>query len=124
MCGFCGVWGREEGEAVGGMVAAMRHRGPDDSGLFTDGHVTLGMNRLAIIDTTSGGHQPMQTPDGQVTIVYNGELYNFREQRQLLEARRHKCRYDSSTEVGLGMFVHYADQFLVQMRCKIAVAHY
>ena len=65
------------------MVGAMHHRGPDDCGVFADESVALGMTRLAIIDTSSGGHQPMPTPDSQITIVYNGELYNFRELRTL-----------------------------------------
>jgi asparagine synthase (glutamine-hydrolysing) len=82
------------------------------------------MTRLAIIDTTIGGHQPMHTPDGQITIVYNGELYNFHEQRQLLEARGHDFRSSSDTEVVLGMYEHYGDDFLVRMRGMFALAIY
>ncbi|MDX6559881.1 MAG: hypothetical protein QOF72_2930 [Blastocatellia bacterium] len=124
MCGICGVWGSEEREAVGAMIGALHYRGPDDSGLFADECVTLGMTRLAIIDTTSGGHQPMQTPDGQIAIVYNGELYNFREQRQLLEAKGCQFRSSSDTEVVLHMYEQYGDDFLLRMRGMFALAVY
>jgi asparagine synthase (glutamine-hydrolysing) len=106
------------------MVGAMHHRGPDDSGLFTDGRVTLGMTRLAIIDTTSGGHQPMQTPDGQITIVYNGELYNFRSERELLEKRGCVFHSSSDTEVVLRLYEQYGDDFLIRMRGMFALAIY
>ncbi|HKG46056.1 MAG TPA: hypothetical protein VKB02_04985, partial [Pyrinomonadaceae bacterium] len=84
MCGICGVWG-EGGADVRAMTGALHHRGPDDSGVLEDRNVTLGMTRLAIIDISHAGHQPMVTPDDQIRIVYNGELYNFREERALLE---------------------------------------
>lgn len=122
MCGICGIWGREDREAVGAMVGAMHHRGPDDRGVFSDEPVTLGMTRLAIIDTTSAGHQPMQTPDGQIAIVYNGELYNFSEQRQLLQAKGYDFHSSSDTEVVLRMYEHYGDDFLTRMRGMFALA--
>jgi asparagine synthase (glutamine-hydrolysing) len=126
MCGICGVWGGggDNREAVGAMVGAMYHRGPDDCGILEDRSVTLGMTRLAIIDTTSGGHQPMQTPDGAISIVYNGELYNFREQRRLLEARGCVFNSTSDTEVVLRMYEHYGDDFLLRMRGMFALAIY
>jgi asparagine synthase (glutamine-hydrolysing) len=125
MCGICGVWGEGDGrEAASAMVGAMAHRGPDDRGVFRDARITLGMTRLAIIDTTSGGHQPMQTPDGQIAIVYNGELYNFREQRQLLEAKGCDFRSSSDTEVVLRMYESYGDDFLTRMRGMFALAIY
>ena len=92
MCGICGVWGGGGREAVGAMVGAMHHRGPDDSGAFDDRRAALGMTRLAIIDTSSGGHQPMLSEDGHIAVVYNGELYNFRDERRLLEARGYAFR--------------------------------
>jgi len=124
MCGICGVWGGGGREAVGAMVAAMHHRGPDDSGTLADERAALGMTRLAIIDTTSGGHQPMQTPDGLISVVYNGELYNFREERRLLEARGCRFRSTSDTEVVLRMYEHYGDDFLKRMRGMFALAVY
>lgn len=124
MCGICGVWGGEGRQAVDAMVRALYHRGPDDLGILEDGSVTLGMTRLAIIDTTSGGHQPMHTPDRQISVVYNGELYNFRNERRLLEAKGYTFNSTSDTEVALRMYEHYGDDFLLRMRGMFALAIY
>jgi asparagine synthase (glutamine-hydrolysing) len=124
MCGICGVWGREDRDALGAMVGAMHHRGPDDRGDFHDARVSLGMTRLAIIDTTSGGHQPMQTPDGGIVLVYNGELYNFASERELLKKRGHQFKSTSDTEVVLKMYEEYGDDFLTRMRGMFALAVY
>ena len=104
------------------MVHALNHRGPDDNGVLDAKSVVLGMTRLAIIDPGSGGHQPMLTPDGQIAIVYNGELYNFREERSLLEKRGYAFRSTSDTEVVLRMYEHYGDDFLLRMRGMFALA--
>jgi asparagine synthase (glutamine-hydrolysing) len=124
MCGICGVWGEAGDGVLSAMVAAMHHRGPDDRGVFADARASLGMTRLAIIDTSSGGHQPMLSEDGQVALVYNGELYNFRDERRLLEARGHRFRSTSDTEVVLRMYEQYGDDFLVRMRGMFALAIY
>ena len=68
------------------MVRALHHRGPDDSGIWAGESASLGMARLAVLDLSAAGHQPMATEDGAIRIVYNGEVYNFAEQRRLLEA--------------------------------------
>ena len=121
MCGICGVWG-EDRDAVRAMVGALHHRGPDDRGILEDQHVTLGMTRLAILDVSHAGHQPMTSPDGQIRIVYNGELYNFREERALLEKLGYTFRSTSDTEVVLRMYEHYGDDFLLRMRGMFALA--
>ena len=105
MCGICGVWGEGRDE-VRAMVGAMDHRGPDDRGVLEDKHVALGMTRLAILDVSHAGHQPMTSPDDQIRIVYNGELYNFREERALLEKLGYTFRSTSDTEVVLRMYEH------------------
>src|SRR5215217_8837774 len=121
MCGICGVWG--EGRAdVSAMIGALRHRGPDDNGVLEDRNVTLGMTRLAIIDVSHAGHQPMVSPDDQIRIVYNGELYNFGEERALLEKLGYTFRSTSDTEVVLRMYEHYGDDFLLRMRGMFALA--
>jgi asparagine synthase (glutamine-hydrolysing) len=121
MCGICGVWG--EGRAdVHAMIGAMHHRGPDDSGVLEDRNVTLGMTRLAIIDVSHAGHQPMVSPDDQIRIVYNGELYNFREERALLEKLGYTFQSTSDTEVVLRMYEHYGDDFLLRLRGMFALA--
>jgi asparagine synthase (glutamine-hydrolysing) len=123
VCGICGVLGRGDSrEAVSNMVAAMHHRGPDDQGILTRGDITLGMTRLAIIDTTSGGHQPMETPDGLISIIYNGELYNFHSEREHLKSKGHRFVSSSDTEVVLRMYEQYGDDFLLRMRGMFALA--
>lgn len=101
MCGVAGMWNRE-GACDPGVLTAMRdllrHRGPDGEGNFIDGGLGLAHRRLSIIDL-GGGQQPMHTPDGRYTIVYNGEIYNYLELRQDLERRGAKFRTHSDTEV-------------------------
>ncbi|MFO7275368.1 MAG: asparagine synthase (glutamine-hydrolyzing), partial [Bacillota bacterium] len=84
--------------AVGRMLEAMRHRGPDDHGLWVGDAVTLGHRRLAIIDP-SGGRQPIANEDGTVRVVFDGEIYNYRELREELTARGHRLATASDTEV-------------------------
>lgn len=104
MCGIAGVvWSdpmrpgaRTELEA---MAHAIFHRGPDDGGIHLNGPVGLAHRRLSIIDLSSGGHQPMETDDGTLTLIFNGEIYNFVELRQELEAAGHRFRTQSDTEV-------------------------
>jgi len=104
------------------MVSALHHRGPDDHGVLEDRNVTLGMTRLAILDVSHAGHQPMVSPDGQIHIVYNGELYNFREERAILEKLGYTFRSTSDTEVVLRMYEHYGDDFLLRLRGMFALA--
>jgi asparagine synthase (glutamine-hydrolysing) len=106
------------------MVAAMHHRGPDDSGIFREPGFALGMARLAIIDITHSGHQPMGNHDGSVWIVYNGETYNFRQERSILEGKGHRFLSQSDTEVVLLMYEEYGDDFLLRMRGMFALAIY
>jgi asparagine synthase (glutamine-hydrolysing) len=124
MCGICGVWGQENRQAVGAMVTAMHHRGPDDCGVFNDARASLGMTRLAIIDPTSGGHQPMTTPSKDIVVIYNGELYNFHSEKALLEKQGYEFASTSDTEVVLRMYEHYGDDFVKRMRGMFALAIY
>ena len=102
------------------MTESLVHRGPDDRGeaLFqTDwGRVGLGHRRLAIIDLTTAGHQPMQLSSPQLSIIFNGELYNFRDVRRQLEHRSWSFESDSDTEVLLKSFAEFGpgcvDQFI------------
>jgi asparagine synthase (glutamine-hydrolysing) len=86
---------------VAAMMAAMRHRGPDDAGIWTcsDGKVVLGHNRLSIIDLSSAGHQPMINEANGDVLVFNGEIYNFLELRRELEGRGFRFRSQCDTEV-------------------------
>jgi asparagine synthase (glutamine-hydrolysing) len=102
MCGICGVVGRH-GAVVGPgdvrpMLEALRQRGPDDEGIWSDGVAVLGHRRLSIIDL-AGGHQPLGNEDGQVQVVLNGEIYDFPVLRAELQSRGHVFRTASDTEV-------------------------
>ncbi len=103
MCGICGAVGIEERGLIDRMTEALRHRGPDDRGVFFEGDAALGHRRLSIIDP-EGGSQPMQSPDGSLVLVFNGEIYNFRELRERLGARGLRFQTDSDTEVLLRLF--------------------
>ncbi|MBL7074890.1 hypothetical protein ISS37_06595 [candidate division KSB1 bacterium] len=123
MCGICGVIYLDRGRSVGsemlrGMSQTLTHRGPDDEGLFINRNVGLGMRRLAIIDV-AGGHQPISNENDAVHIVYNGELYNFKEIRDFLIRKGHhfKTRTDTESilhlyeEEGLECFKHLNGMF-------------
>ena len=107
MCGLSGLWqpggGREERlrEAVGAMAGALVHRGPDDAGDYVDAAagVALGFRRLAIVDLSPTGHQPMASADGRFVTVFNGEIYNYRDLRAGLERDGVRFRGGSDTEV-------------------------
>jgi asparagine synthase (glutamine-hydrolysing) len=116
MCGIYGILAldghrRHEPSVLARMGDAMVHRGPDDSGAFTDGELLLGMRRLSIIDV-AGGHQPIASEDGQVVVVCNGEIYNFRELRRDLEAAGHRFATHSDSEVAVHAYEEWGDAFL------------
>lgn len=102
MCGIAGVLDYSKSwnvsETVARMTGAIAHRGPDGSGVVHQEHVGLGHRRLSIIDL-EGGRQPMSTPDGQVHLTYNGEVYNYQELRRELTGRGYQFRTSSDTEV-------------------------
>ena len=109
MCGICGIVYADSERPVSRDVLmrmrdVMAHRGPDDQGIFLDGNVGLGHRRLSILDLSERGHQPMGTPDGRLWIVYNGEIYNFKELRYWLEGRGKQFRSDTDTEVLLYLY--------------------
>ena len=124
MCGICGIWGNPEPRALGRMVEAMQHRGPDDEGIYQDDMVSLGMTRLSVIDLSSLAHQPMSNPEKTIWIVYNGEMYNFKSERRELEKKGHTFASHSDTEVALHLYIEYGDEFLLRMRGMFALAIY
>lgn len=130
MCGIVGVYNYghpalplEEGTLIR-MRDSMAHRGPDDAGLFLspDGRLGLGHRRLSILDLSPLGHQPMATPDGRYRIVFNGEIYNFRELRRELEERGRRFRSQSDTEVLLALYAEYGPAMLHRLRGMFAFA--
>jgi asparagine synthase (glutamine-hydrolysing) len=103
MCGIAGQFNFEHGEPVERetivrMARSIAHRGPDDEGYFIDGPVGLGFRRLSIIDL-AGGHQPMSDAQETVWVIFNGEIYNYRELRTELQNKGHQFRTSSDTEV-------------------------
>ena len=79
MCGIAGYRGNLDKSSLKKMLVATGHRGPDDTGDYILNDVGLGQNRLSIIDLTRAGHQPMESKDGKVVIVFNGEIYNYKK---------------------------------------------
>jgi len=123
MCGIVAVF-RRDGEPVSELeiVAArdsMLHRGPDDCGVFLDGNVGLGHRRLNIIDL-AGGHQPMANETGTVHIVFNGEIYNYRELRTFLQSKGRHLRTQSDTETILGLYDLYGEHCVDHLRGMFA----
>jgi asparagine synthase (glutamine-hydrolysing) len=103
MCGICGVLhfdGQTPSiEVLSSMTEVLQHRGPDGSGLHIQGPVGLGHRRLSVIDLSSSGTQPMTNEDGSIWLVYNGEIYNFKELRTQLQQKGHIFRSMTDTEV-------------------------
>ncbi len=121
MCGINGFTFTAP-ELLRNMHRATRHRGPDDEGFFEEPGISLAHNRLAIIDLSPGGHQPMQTPDGRYTIVFNGEIYNYRELRKQLEQEGESFTSQSDTEVLLRGFARHGKAFLLRLNGIFAFA--
>ncbi|WP_299821867.1 asparagine synthase (glutamine-hydrolyzing) [uncultured Pontibacter sp.] len=105
MCGIVGVIGADPEKAkavLAAMNTAIAHRGPDDSGCFIENKIALGQRRLSIIDLSSAGHQPMLSADGNLVLVFNGEIYNYRELKQELQDYSYSTQTD--TEVILAAY--------------------
>jgi asparagine synthase (glutamine-hydrolysing) len=103
MCGICGQFNFErrqpvERETIVRMARSIAHRGPDDEGVFVAGPIGLGFRRLSIIDL-AGGHQPMSDAEETVWVIFNGEIYNYKELRRELQGKGHHFRTSSDTEV-------------------------
>jgi len=128
MCGICGVTSLRPPGRDGPRIAAadvilmrdaMRHRGPDDEGLFIADGVALGHRRLSIIDV-AGSRQPMSTPDEAMWLTYNGEVYNFQELREELETRGVTFQTKGDTEVVLRAYEVYGDAAVERLRGMFA----
>lgn len=126
MCGIAGIFNLN-GEPVSPvllrrMTDALAYRGPDGEGFYTDSFIGLGHRRLAIIDLTPAGHQPMATAQNQQVITYNGEVYNFQELRTELEALGHQFRSRSDTEVVLYAYTEWGAKCLEKFNGHFAFA--
>ena len=126
MCGIAGKIHAESGRPVEesllqAMCQAMVHRGPDDGGVYAAGQVGLGMRRLKVIDL-EGGHQPMSNDAGTLWIVFNGEIYNYRQLRRELEERGHVFRTHSDTETILHLYEEKGVDCFRDLRGMFAIA--
>ncbi|MGE3818370.1 MAG: asparagine synthase (glutamine-hydrolyzing) [Isosphaeraceae bacterium] len=130
MCGITGVFTREPevlGHAgvVAGMTSLMVRRGPDDQGGWSDGrHAFFGFRRLSILDLSPAGHQPMLTADGHAALVFNGEVYNFRELRRDLEREGATFRSSGDTEVVLQALARWGKRALARFNGMFALAYF
>ena len=126
MCGIAGILHRGDIPVTEAplrrMTDAIAHRGPDGEGHFVEGPLGLGHRRLAVIDLTPAGRQPMATPDGRFVIVHNGEVYNFRELRAELEALGHAFTSRSDSEVVLNAYAAWGEAALDRFNGMFAFA--
>lgn len=126
MCGICGQFNFRDTSPVARadvrrMTQTFTHRGPDDEGYFVCDSIGLGFRRLSIIDL-SGGHQPMADVDGSIQVVFNGEIYNFKELRGELEACGHRFRTNSDTEVIVHGYKQWGDGLFARLNGMFGVA--
>ena len=126
MCGICGVVNFDgspvDPRILRRMTDAIAHRGPDGEGWYRDRGVGLGHRRLAIIDLSPSGHQPMITPDGRYALTYNGEIYNFRKIRLELEQLGHKFVSNTDSEVVLYSWVQWGQDCVLRFNGMFAFA--
>ena len=126
MCGITGILNLDGQPAspviLRRMTDAIAHRGPDGEGHYTDGNVGLGHRRLAIIDLSPAGHQPMLMRDGRYALTYNGEIYNFQELRAELEALGYQFRSRTDSEVLLNAYAEWGEKALDRFNGMFAFA--
>ena len=125
MCGIAGIVDYSESVArddVAEMLRLIHHRGPDDHGIYEAPGVAFGACRLAIIDLSPAGHQPMSDASGRYWLAYNGEIYNYRELRAELEGRGHRFRSHTDTEVVLEAFIEWGEQCVERFNGMWALA--
>ncbi len=126
MCGIAGILNFNKAAVAHSQIKAMTdsliHRGPDGEGQYVDECIGLGHRRLAIIDLSAAGHQPMQTQNGRYIITYNGEVYNFKELRIELEAHGHHFHSNTDTEVVLKAYVQWQEKCVHKFNGMFAFA--
>lgn len=120
MCGIAGILGLEDKNTIQKMCDAIKHRGPDDEGYYFDDSLSLGHRRLSIIDL-AGGHQPVHNEEQTVQIVFNGEIYNYRELKAELEPR-HRFYTNTDTEVIVHCYEEYGDELVSRLNGMFAFA--
>lgn len=126
MCGICGIVTFQpdcsgDRNVIRRMNNTLRHRGPDDEGYYSDSHVSFGMRRLSIIDLHTG-HQPISNENQDIWVVYNGEIYNFKQIRAELEQRGHIFKTQTDTEIIVHAYEEYGDGCVNYFNGMFAIA--
>lgn len=125
MCGICGIvdfTDQPAVEVIREMTEELRHRGPDMGGICSFPGCGLGHRRLSILDLSFAAGQPMLSEDGKVALVFNGEIYNFKELRRTLEARGRRFRTDSDTEVILALYLEKGESLVDDLNGMFTLA--
>lgn len=126
MCGIAGIFNLKDTPIDAGSfknaVKCLSHRGPDDEGIFLEENIGLGHRRLSILDLSPAGHQPMFSADGRWVIVYNGEVYNFKELQSALEKKGHSFKSHSDTEVILHAYMEWGNSCFTSLNGMFAIA--
>ena len=127
MCGINGILHLQSQKKVDERVLtqmrdALEHRGPDDKGIYIQQNIGLGHRRLSILDVTTAGHQPFLSEDGRYAMVYNGEIYNFKEFYAELKSKDFEIRTQSDTEVLMKLFQLYGLKMLHRLNGMFAIA--
>lgn len=122
MCGIVGFTNfiDDSNKVIGEMMDKIRHRGPDAEGKYVDENIALGHRRLSIIDVSSSGNQPIFNEDGSMVIIFNGEIYNYREIREKLAGAGHVFKTNTDTEVLLHGYEEYGEKLLNMLRGMFA----
>lgn len=129
MCGIAGLISTNPEARIRPMLDSIEHRGRDDEGVWTSEEIDdegrracLGHRRLSIIDTSAAGHQPRLSEDGRFVLTFNGEIYNYLEVKKDLEARGHRFRTETDTEVLLAAFIEWGEECLPRLNGMFAFA--
>ena len=124
MCGIAGFTGGGNRSDLENMIAAIKHRGPDNTGVFFVGDVGLAHARLSVIDLSERGHQPMFNDDKTIGIVFNGEIYNFKELRNELIKLGYKFKSDTDTEVIIYLYEEFGESCFERLNGMFAIGLY
>ncbi len=123
MCGIAGYWGTGTRDILNRMGDSLTHRGPDDGGVLEMGSVGLAHRRLSIVDLSPTGHQPMSNDSGDIAVVFNGEIYNHHELREVF-LKEYAFKGSSDTEVLLHLYEEFGEAFLEKIKGMFAIAMY
>jgi asparagine synthase (glutamine-hydrolysing) len=124
MCGICGIYGLEDKALIYKMLSVIRHRGPDDQGIFTSDAVSIGHARLSIIDLSEKGRQPMFNEDKTIVMAVNGEIYNFVELRNFLQNKGHRFYSHSDSEIIIHAYEEFGLDFVKKFNGMFAFVLY